>query len=232
MTETWLKESILDSEVLYNFPGYNIFRCDRSQDRQGGGVCLYLRDSYTGEILASLSNSVCELLIVKVHQLNTIVCVVYRPPDTKLSEFREILSFLEETISSLPTPTPNILLMGDFNFNQRSLLWSRDEDDYLVPRVRNYRESVTQEGKQDRQQAQALVSLCEKYFLFQIVDQTTRGDEILDLVFTNNSDLVKDVCTESWEKFTDHKIVTETTSLLVKVKRKKALTSVSQGSAI
>ena len=150
VTETWLKDSIFDSEVLYNFTGYNIFRSDRSNERQGGGVCLYLKDCYTGDILSAFSNSVCELLVVKVHQLNSVVCIAYRPPDTKRSEFKELLECLEETLKSLPTPAPNILLMGDLNFSRRSLFWSQDEHPFLIPQVRNYRDCSNSEGKQDR----------------------------------------------------------------------------------
>ena len=85
VTESWLTSDILDSEVTHDFPGFNILRCDRSGGRQGGGVALYLRDDLTGDILATFANSVCELLIVKIHQLDTVVCVAYRPPDTRIS---------------------------------------------------------------------------------------------------------------------------------------------------
>jgi hypothetical protein len=98
VTETWLHEGILDAEVSYGFPGYSILRCDRAGGVQGGGVALYLRDDLTGDILASYAqisplqgSSVCEMLVLKVHQLDTIVCVVYRPPDTRLEEFAGLL---------------------------------------------------------------------------------------------------------------------------------------------
>ena len=92
-TETWLHSGVFDAEVSHDFPGYSLYRCDRT-GRQGGGVGLYLRNDLTGEILGSADNGVCELLVVHIHQLNTVVAVAYRPPDTRLSEFTYILSKL------------------------------------------------------------------------------------------------------------------------------------------
>ena len=43
-------------------------------------------------------------------------------------------------------------------------------------------------------------------FLIQMVSQPTRGNNVLDLVLTNNSDMVCDV--EAGEPISDHKIVT------------------------
>ena len=81
VTETWLHSDIFDAEVTNDLPGYSLFRCDRV-GRQGGVVALYLRDDMTGEQLLSEDNGVCELLAVHIHQLNNMVAVLYRPPDT------------------------------------------------------------------------------------------------------------------------------------------------------
>ena len=90
-------------------PGYSVFRQDR-QKRQRGGVCLFLRDDLTGEVLESMSNGVCELLIVRIHQLDTVVIVVYRPPDTTKREFSPVLRVIKETLGNLSAPAPNIVL--------------------------------------------------------------------------------------------------------------------------
>ena len=78
VTETWLHIGAHDAEDCHNMPGYTIFRCDRD-NRDGGGVAVYLRDDLSGDVLGTFDNGVCELLIVQVHQLDTIVAVVYRP---------------------------------------------------------------------------------------------------------------------------------------------------------
>ena len=122
VTETWLNSSIFDAEVTHDFPGYSIFRCDRD-GRQGGGVALYLRDNLTCEILGSLDNGVCELLAVHIHQLDTVAVVIYRPPDTRLLEFTQVLSKLDTVLSDIGEPTPNIVVMGDLNFQDQHLSW-------------------------------------------------------------------------------------------------------------
>jgi hypothetical protein len=165
VTETWLNSSILDSEVSHDFPGYSLFRGDRSDGRQGGGVALYLREDLTGDVLATFSNSVCDLLVIKINQLDTVVCVAYRPPDTRQSEFGELLKCLETTLSSLPSPTPNIVLMGDFNFPRSVVVWHRSEEGQLVPLVADHGDEALPGGKQDRLQAQQLLDLASKHFL-------------------------------------------------------------------
>ena len=75
-------------------------------------------------MLATFANSVCELLVVKIHQLETVVCVAYRPPNTAIGEFTGLLKCLDDTLSALPAPTPTIVLMGDFNFNSKCIEWN------------------------------------------------------------------------------------------------------------
>ena len=221
VTESWLTSDILDSEVTHEFPGFNLMRCDRSGGRQGGGVALYLRDDLTGDILATYANSVCELLIVKIHQLDTIVCLAYRPPDTRLSEFKGLLKCLDDTLSSLEAPAPNIILLGDFNLPHTSVTWNRSEDGLIVPTVASHREEETAGGKQDRLQAQQLIDMASKHFLLQEVLEPTHAVEVLDLVFSNNCELISGVTVESWPSFTDHKQHSLT------VQRKNSLTNSS-----
>ena len=188
-------------------PGYHILRCDRS-GRDGGGVAVYLRDDLTGDVLGTFDNGVCQLLAVKVHQLDTIVAVVYRPPDTRFDEFKPMLRKLDDILSTLPTPTPIITVMGDFNFRKETINWVRSEEGFLFPVVANHREGETVGGKQDRLQASQLIDMASKHSLLQQVDQVTHAVEILDLMFTNDSDLVSCIQTDDWPSFSDHKLVT------------------------
>ena len=209
VTETWLTSSILDSEVTRDFPGYSIFRCDRDP-RQGGGVALYVREDLASDIICSYDNGVCELLAVMIYQLNTVAVVIYRPPDTRLNEFSEILLKLDDTLEILSSPTPTVVLMGDFNFSKQCIAWSRPHgiETDLVPIVQNHREGEVSNGKQDRLQASKFCDLAVKHSLIQQIDQPTHGNEILDLVLTNNCDLINSFHAESWPAFSDHKLVT------------------------
>ena len=49
-----------------------------------------------------MENGVCELLVVMIHQLNTVVGVVYSPPNTGVSEFTEVISKLDSVLDDLP----------------------------------------------------------------------------------------------------------------------------------
>ena len=155
------------------------------------------------------------VLVVKIHQLDTIVCVAYRPPDTRVSEFTGLLKCLDETLSSLPSPTPNIVLMGDFNLPHSSIIWKRSEEGLVVPLVASHREEETAGGKQDRLQAQQLIDLANKYFLIQEILEPTHATEVLDLVFTNNCELVCGTHLENWTAFTDHRLVVVDTTFKV-----------------
>ena len=50
-------------------------RCDR-HSRIGGGVCIYLKQSICYDLLLSYSNSVCDLLIIKLIQPELIVIII------------------------------------------------------------------------------------------------------------------------------------------------------------
>ena len=122
---------------------------------------------------------------------------------------------LDICLSKLPSPTPTIAVMGDMNFPKQSLAWSRSDGDTsgdLVPLVAAHRDGETVGGKQDRLQAAKLCDLATKHSLLQQVDQPTHGVEILDLIFSNNPDLISSVSVDAWPSFTDHKLVTAFTS--------------------
>ena len=125
-----------------------------------------------------------------------------------------MLAKLDSVLADLPTPTPTVTLLGDFNFPKHAMTWSRCEgsDSDLVPFLLDHRDGQTAEGKQDRLQAARLCDLAVKYSLIQQVDQPTHGVEILDLIFSNDHDLVSSVSVESWPRFTDHKVVTANVS--------------------
>ena len=97
--------------------------------------------------------------------------------------------------------------MGDFNFPRSAIVWKRSEDGFIVPLVASHREEETLGGKQDRLQAQQLVDMASKHFLVQEVVEPTHAIEVLDLVFTNNCELVSEVNVESWPAFSDHKLI-------------------------
>ena len=75
--ETWLKDDILDSEI--QIPDFSLIRFVRKV-RAGGGVCVYLRHSVGFDTCLSYSNSMCEVLVLRLHQPSLILVLLYRPP--------------------------------------------------------------------------------------------------------------------------------------------------------
>ena len=118
VTETWLKPEVKDSELLVDSPGYTIYRSDRIS-RKNGGVCVFLQDNLSAECIGTYDNRVCELLALHIHSLKTVLIVMYRPPDTRLSAFSTVLGEICKVLSNLPTPMQTIVMMGDLNFPSR-----------------------------------------------------------------------------------------------------------------
>ena len=109
---------------------YKLYRSDRirkkrrERGRDSGGVAIYLREdliSTTTEIL-KVSTGVIEILGLHVKSLNLVIIVVYRQPDDSTGghrsthkEFKTALGEIRKSLESLPSPSPDILLCGDFN---------------------------------------------------------------------------------------------------------------------
>ena len=79
MTETWLDESVFDSEVQID--SYVLRRQDRN--RHGGVVCIYIRSDLSFNPRNDLSHDEIEATWIELLRPKTkpILCgVVYRPP--------------------------------------------------------------------------------------------------------------------------------------------------------
>ena len=101
-----------------------------------------------------------------------------------------MMQSIDSALSSLPTPTPNIVVMGDMNFPRSVIQWQMSEEGNLFPTVARHREEETPHGKQDRLQAQRLLEFAAKHCLQQAVHGPTHGAECLDLIWSNNMDLI------------------------------------------
>ena len=143
---------------------------------------------------------------MRIHQLDSVIVVLYRPPDTTASELKGALSCLDETLSSLQAPMPSVVLCGDLNLGSSAVKWRRSVDGDLVPVIAGHREGETSGAMQ----ASLLLDLCHKYGLVQQVEGVTRqvSGELLDLVFSSDENLISHVELEDHLAFTDHAIVT------------------------
>ena len=87
-----------DTDTEVSVPGYQLFRADRAV-RSHGGAMVYVRTDLSSQLVASHSNSYCEIVDVKVKTLDTLLLCVYRPPDCPFVQFQEAIDVFQEAIN-------------------------------------------------------------------------------------------------------------------------------------
>ena len=188
LTETWLTDDHNDAECY--IPGYTLYRQDRKRQRSGkgwnsGGVALYLQDHYapSTEQIFNYSSGVIEAVGIYIAALNTVMIVVYRQPDdtahryhSTSNEFKCLVEELKTCLNDLPSPVPNIVILGDFNLPHAiwdPLGWSAGTPTDEQKMIEDLRELTL-----------------DNFLTQQVEFPTHRDGNILDIVFTNNSSLV------------------------------------------
>jgi len=171
LTETHLNVDIMDSEIQID--GYHIIRRDRI-NRSHGGVAIYIIDILgdTAKIILDYTDNTIEALGVIITRLNLCIIVIYRPPNTTSSQFMNLLTKLKLLYNDLDSST-DVIMLGDFNFP--SILW---------PSMNLSSSSM------DKNQALEFIEFVEDYMLSQFIREPTRNDNILDLVFSNNEQML------------------------------------------
>ena len=176
VVESHLREKQLTGEVRIR--GFRLHRLDQANGVKKGGVALYLREDiagFYGEVQgASVNNT--EFMSVYNYKDNTVLSLVYRPEG--IGGFSEALYQTRRFIERWSPPLPNIIMLGDFNFPRMD--WQAED-------VRGAGNSTT-----EREAAQMLCNFMSDHCLTQLIDEATREQNILDLLLTNNNDLVYD----------------------------------------
>ena len=154
----------------------------------------------------SWSNKVVSMCAVKLKTNDTLIINMYRPPDTDKHEnaFEEALIKLEDLLSK--SETNNIILTGDFNFP--TIQWSQDDE-----------MNITITSKNIPKQAKSLLNILNDFSLLQCISKPTRGHNILDLVFTNNQQMINEVkITDTIHS--DHRLIQCISTRLIKTQEK------------
>ena len=185
LTETWLNEH---KEAELKIQGYTLYRQDRKRKRtrrgrDSGGVAIYLNDedAISAEVTFNFSNGVIEALGLHIKKKNLVVIIVYRQPDSKgsrstSSEFKEFTEEVDCFLRSLPEPTPDVIICGDFNLPKAD--WKTGS---------HFSGATVEEQKMI---ADWLELLNEHFLIQQITGATHRDGNTLDLLFVNNSDYI------------------------------------------
>ena len=114
-SETWLNDmSYID---LFNLKGYKLFHKNRIR-KLGGGVCLYVNSRLQANVNANVDlDDPSDSLFIDIELQNgkkLTVGIIYRPPDSNPSVFRDKL---DESLYAINMKNNNCIIMGDFNID-------------------------------------------------------------------------------------------------------------------
>ena len=205
LSETWLKDQ-LDAELHIN--NYKLFRTDRKRiknsrfGRDSGGAAIYLRSdlSPTFEQVISHSDGNVEVCGIFSKSENILIIVLYRQPDNRnggnqstQQQFRQVINSIQNFINS-NSPTPDIQLSGDFK----------------LPHA-NWDSFTHKPGASLDEQGMISImrDMCNDNALLQVIKSPTHYQgNTLDLVFTNNTELIHSYqCNETLRSIFYHYIV-------------------------
>lgn len=183
VVETWLHDNIGDGEI--SIPEFTVYRKDRKAVKggKGGGVLLYVRDSLVScackELNEFKNESVWCKLLCNNNRDDLIVGVIYRSPSADVLEIKDIeLAFIEAA-------KQQVLIMGDFNYP--NINWDNMESDVA---------------------GEKFFDLTQDLFLTQHVFSPTRGNNILDFVFSSEEGMVENLVVREHFSNSDHNVIT------------------------
>ena len=118
LTETWLTDVNHD---IYSIPGYN-HTYDYRRNRVGGGVSIFSRNDlqFTERRDLSLMTETLEAVFIEIDKsaFHTKRCVivgsVYRPPNTSMEDFNQLMADL---LTKIHREGKRCFIAGDFNVN-------------------------------------------------------------------------------------------------------------------
>ena len=116
VTETWAHTEINNAELAIE--GFNMYRMDRKESR-GGGVLLYINDTFTSSIIEKLNSEGCEDSVwctVRMGSLRLLIAVCYRSPSSSKENNSMLLANLERAVNE--GGHDRVLIMGDFNYRE------------------------------------------------------------------------------------------------------------------
>ena len=206
LTETWLNKHIKDDVKI---EGYEIIRTDR-ETRQKGGVAIYITNRLTNIIVDQYSNDVCEMVAIEIPASKIINIVVYRPPKTTSDKFEDILKRIDNLLETKMNSHTTVILNGDFNFP--FIEWEKRGCEFGCQHKFKTTSNYTNE---ESLQFKKLMEMCEKHFIIQNNHLHTRGNNTLDLIFTNDLQILAEIEVQD-TSMSDHRMIEMVTTLEIK----------------
>lgn len=175
---------IEDSELSVD--GYTMLRKDRiiGDKLRGGGVLLYVKNSVNVTIREDFSDTFfaeCVWCDIEIGGEKTLVAVCYRPPGSDKVQDEALYKFFHKAGKD----KHKLLIMGDFNYPE--LNWQKPEslDD-----------------------SHPFLKCINDNFLIQFVENSTRGENVLDLVFASEENMIEDLRVGEPFGSSDHQVIT------------------------
>lgn len=111
LTETWYSSN----DEVCRLEGYRSFFINR-QRKQGGGIEILIRNEFQCEIISELSFITDDFECLVVMCNKTIYSVMYRPPNSQITNF---ITHLERLLNYATENNLELILGGDFNIDVR-----------------------------------------------------------------------------------------------------------------
>ena len=176
-----------------NIAGWNIIRADR-KERGSGGSLLYIKDGLSVSLESNFSNSYVEVAMGFTTNTETALVSIYRPPNCPSAKFTEALAKIEEWIAQVENTlgkSPTLLVSGDLNFPSMKS-WTCQDMEHMSANS-NARISNDNPVGDDKTQILKLVEFVQKFSLNQEVTEGNRQENILDQIFSSDSELIEEV---------------------------------------
>ena len=194
ITETWFNDTVNDNLVVDN-RNYSVYRTDRATKR-GGGVCLLINNNVFHSVCVPIPSKYCNIEIVSadafIGEFKCRLMVVYRPPSSEYDQTAiQHCIHMSNCINNLSSKNTSLILCGDFNLPSLSC------------------NSVV-----NLYSCTSIVSdLISSLGLMQLVLEPTRYNyatgtsSILDLVLTNDPNLITNLSVDQPFSTSDHCLV-------------------------
>ncbi len=132
--------------------------------------------------------------------------------------FEVILKKIEENFQNLQKPDPTIILSGDLNFP--FVKWNRQLEGGCDWKYK----ANTNATINEKIQFEKLMEICNEKCMLQIIEEGTRNENTLDLMFTNEVKLITDVDVNK-TSLSDHKRIEVSTNFLINENQNKYYTN-------
>ncbi|XP_055590841.1 uncharacterized protein LOC129742929 [Uranotaenia lowii] len=177
-TETWLNNTIKDSELT---DCYTPYRCDRSETtsrfERGGGVMIGVKNNIRSSSLTEDCATCLEKVVVhlKLQNRSLYISTVYLPPYSTLAHYAQFFACMNE-ISNITGSEEDVFWLGKFNLP--ALIWTYDDDLSCYIPI-----SATTESEMLLTESRGMLGLA------QINNTDNINGRLLDLVFVSNASI-------------------------------------------